>query len=60
MSEPLANPFNQPDKGFNSIPGWTWIGTYGGYYLQCNLLAEFEHGFFTRLWHGRLPEELVG
>jgi len=60
MSEPLPNPFNQPDKGFNSIPGWTWIGTYGGYYLQCNLLAEFEHGFFTRLWHGRLPEELVG
>ena len=53
-------PFNKPDKGFNNIPGWTWIGTYGGYYLQCNQLEEFEHGFFTRQWHGRGPEELVG
>jgi hypothetical protein len=54
------DPFARPDAGFNSLPGWTWVGTYGGYYLQCDLLASFEHGFFTRRWHGREPAELVG
>jgi YfiH family protein len=60
MAEAVPSPFNRPDRGFNNIPGWTWIGTYGGYYLQCDLLNDFEHGFFTRQWDGRLPEELVG
>ena len=57
-----ADPFNRPDSGFNSLPGWTWIGCYGGYYLQSDLLFAqgFEHGFFTRLWHGRGPDQLVG
>lgn len=36
------------------------MGTYGGHYLQCDLLAGFEHGFFTRQWQGREPEELAG
>jgi polyphenol oxidase len=36
------------------------VGCYGGYYLQADLLAGFEHGFFTRLWQGRGPEELAG
>ena len=38
------------------------MGCYGGYYLQSDLLADegFEHGFFTRLWHGRGPDELAG
>ena len=47
-------PFDRPDSRFNTLKGWTWIGCYGGYYLQSDLLhgQGFEHGFFTRLWHG--------
>ena len=60
MAEALAPPFDRPDMGFNSLPGWTWIGCYGGYYLQADLLADFEHGFFTRQWNGRGPEVLAG
>ena len=60
MAEALDAPFNRPDAGFNDLQGWTWVGTYGGHYLQANLLAAFEHGFFTRQWQGRGPEELAG
>ena len=60
MAEALDPPFDKPDVGFNSLPGWTWIGCYGGYYLQADLLADFEHGFFTRQWNGRGPEVLAG
>lgn len=52
-------PFEAVDAAFNSLPGWSWVGTYGGYYLQADVLAGFEHGFFTRLWQGREPEELA-
>jgi YfiH family protein len=56
------DPFDRPDNSFNTLQGWTWIGCYGGYYLQCDRLdaAGFEHGFFTRRWHGRGPDELAG
>lgn len=57
---PPEAPFNRPDSTFNTLPGWTWIGCYGGYYLQCDRLGAFEHGFFTRLWQGRPPEVLAG
>jgi YfiH family protein len=60
MAEALDPPFDRPDRDFNSLPGWTWVGTYGGYYLQCDQLQGFEHGFFTRQWHGRGPEVLAG
>jgi YfiH family protein len=60
MAEALDPPFDRPDAGFNALEGWTWVGTYGGYFLQANLLADFEHGFFTRQWQGRGPEELAG
>ena len=46
MAEAVEAPFNRPDAGFNALEGWTWIGCYGGYYLQSNLLEAFEHGFF--------------
>ena len=59
MAEALDPPFDRPDRGFNDLPGWTWVGTYGGYYLQADRLAEFDHGFFTRQWQGRGPEELA-
>ena len=59
MAEALEPPFDRPDAGFNALPGWSWVGTYGGHYLQADLLAGFEHGFFTRQWQGRVPEELV-
>lgn len=55
-----SGPFDRPDSRFNTLAGWTWIGSYGGYHLQCDQLAAFEHGFFTRLWHGRPPEVLAG
>ena len=56
------DPFDRPDSRFNTLQGWSWIGCYGGYYLQANHLQEagFEHGFFTRRWHGRGPDELAG
>ncbi|MFM7652991.1 MAG: polyphenol oxidase family protein, partial [Vulcanococcus sp.] len=60
MAEAVDPPFNRPDAGFNDLPGWTWVGCYGGYYLQADLLEAFEHGFFTRQWQGRGPEELAG
>jgi len=60
MAEVLDPPFDRPDAGFNGLPGWTWVGTYGGHYLQADLLTGFEHGFFTRQWQGRGPEELAG
>ena len=60
MSE--RDPFTRPDSAFNTLPSWTWIGCYGGYYLQSDLLTDqgFEHGFFTRRWQGRGPDELAG
>lgn len=54
------DPFNRADSRFNTLEGWTWVGTYGGYYLQCDLISDFEHGFFTRLWQERDPEVLAG
>ncbi|MEB3332902.1 MAG: peptidoglycan editing factor PgeF [Synechococcaceae cyanobacterium] len=59
MAEALEPPFDRPDRGFNALNGWTWVGTYGGHYLQADLLAGFEHGFFTRQWQGREPDALV-
>lgn len=58
MAEGLEPPFQRADATFNTLAGWTWVGTYGGYYLQADLLRDFEHGFFTRLWQGREPAEL--
>jgi len=31
MAEALDPPFDRPDAGFNDLPGWSWIGTYGGH-----------------------------
>lgn len=59
MAEALDPPFDRPDLGFNDLSGWSWIGTYGGHYLQADLLQGFEHGFFTRQWQGRGPEQLA-
>ena len=60
MAEELPPPFDRPDAYFNTLAGWTWVGTYGGWYLQSDLLQGFEHGFFTRQWEGREPDELAG
>ncbi|MFN9548012.1 MAG: polyphenol oxidase family protein, partial [Cyanobacteriota bacterium] len=59
MTDAAPAPFDRPDASFNTLDGWTWVGTYGGWYLQADLLSGFEHGFFTRQWQGRPPEELV-
>ena len=60
MAEAVDPPFDRPDAAFNTLEGWTWVGCYGGYYLQADLLAGFEHGFFTRQWQGRGPDVLAG
>ena len=60
MAEAVDPPFDRPDARFNALAGWTWVGCYGGYYLQADLLNSFEHGFFTRQWQGRTPEVLAG
>ena len=60
MAEALDPPFDRPDAEFNNLEGWSWIGCYGGTYLQSDLLKGFEHGFFTRQWQGRGPEVLAG
>ncbi|MCP9829419.1 peptidoglycan editing factor PgeF [Synechococcus sp. L2F] len=60
MAEATTPPFDRTDLGFNALAGWTWVGTYGGYYLQADLLSGFEHGFFSRQWSGRGPDELAG
>ena len=60
MAEAVDPPFDRPDAQFNTLEGWTWVGCYGGYYLQADLLGSFEHGFFTRQWQGRGPEVLAG
>jgi polyphenol oxidase len=59
MAEAVEPPFDRPDAIFNDLPGWTWVGSYGGYHLQAQLLTGFEHGFFTRQWQGREPDELA-
>ncbi|HJN36884.1 MAG TPA: polyphenol oxidase family protein, partial [Prochlorococcaceae cyanobacterium Fu_MAG_50] len=60
-STPPDDPLAVPDTLFNRLDGWTWLGCYGGYYLQADPLhlAGFEHGFFTRRWQGRQPDELA-
>ena len=61
MATQVPAPFDRwQDATFNTLNGWTWVGCYGGYYLQCDALATFAHGFFTRQWHGRGPDELAG
>lgn len=60
MAEAVDPPFDRQDAHFNLLEGWTWVGCYGGYYLQADQLAAFEHGFFTRQWQGRGPEVLAG
>ncbi len=59
MAEAVEPPFERPDIQFNQLEGWTWVGCYGGYYLQADALAAFEHGFFTRQWQGRGPDVLA-
>ena len=41
MAEHVPPPFQRPDAGFNDLAGWTWVGCYGGYYLQADLLDGF-------------------
>lgn len=60
MAEQVPPPFDRPDASFNTLAGWSWVGTYGGWFLQSDLLAGFDHGFFTRQWQGREPDALAG
>ena len=37
MPKEGCDPFDRPDSSFNTLENWTWIGCYGGYYLQSDL-----------------------
>ena len=39
-------------------PTWHWQAVAGLSYLTCSLLSDWKHGFFTRQFHGRSPEDL--
>lgn len=43
-------------KNINSL--WQWQTWQDYSYLTCNLLAIWQHGFFTQQFYPRLPEEL--
>jgi YfiH family protein len=38
---------------------WTWIEHQGNSYLQCDLLKDWRHGFFTQDWWPQAPSHLV-
>ena len=40
-------------------PGWDWQTWQGMPYLTCSLLENWHHGFFTRQFWPRTPEEFV-
>jgi polyphenol oxidase len=44
-------------KNINSL--WQWQTWQDYSYLTCNLLAIWQHGFFTQQFYPRLPEELT-
>ncbi|MDJ1182649.1 peptidoglycan editing factor PgeF [Roseofilum casamattae] len=39
-------------------PTWHWQTVAGLSYLTCSLLSAWKHGFFTRQFHGKAPEDL--
>jgi len=49
-------PFDRPDSGLQQPPGWTWVGTYCGTFLQppAAILNSFLHTPVA----GRGPREL--
>lgn len=49
---------NEP-KGCPTPPAWTWKTEAGRPYLTCDLLAPWQHGFFTRQFP-ELPAHLLG
>ncbi len=40
-------------------PNWQWRNWEGLPYLTCNLLQNWQHGFFTQQFYPRPPEELI-
>lgn len=38
---------------------WTWTEYNGNSYLQCHLLKEWRHGFFSQQWWPQTPSDLV-
>ena len=40
---------------------WNWHEYHGKQFLQSELLKQggFTHGFFTKLWGGKPPEDLI-
>lgn len=41
------------------IPGWQWQNCGGISYLTCSLLSSWQHGFFTKEFEPRTPEDLT-
>lgn len=52
----------QPEKiimNHNHSSLWQWQETENGSYLTCQLLKDWQHGFFSSHFQGKLPEMLV-
>jgi polyphenol oxidase len=43
----------------NNLQGWQWQKVAENSYLTCNLLSTWQHGFFTREFYPRTPEDLT-
>ena len=41
------------------IPGWQWQNWEDISYLTCSLLSSWQHGFFTKEFYPRTPEDLT-
>ncbi len=38
---------------------WQWKTVEGNTYLTCKLLSDWQHGFFTKIFYPRTPEDLT-
>ena len=43
----------------NKLDNWQWQTWQGYSYLTCNLLSPWQHGFFTKEFYPRTPEDLA-
>lgn len=46
-------------ESFKSVADWQWCEWKGLYYLTCSLFQDWQHGFFTKQFQGKSPDELV-
>ena len=50
---------NDPLPTINKLDNWQWQTRQGYSYLTCDLLSTWQHGFFTKEFYPRTPEDLT-